>query len=57
MLHTFEGPLPERVTIPVKAGRIDDVLSTEGNEIRLTEDGLVIELRTNFEAVAVSLSE
>ncbi|MBQ3956063.1 MAG: alpha-galactosidase [Clostridia bacterium] len=57
VLHTFEGPLPERVTIPVKAGRIDDVLSTEGNEIRLTEDGLVIELRANFEAVAVSLSE
>lgn len=58
VLHTFGGPLPERVTIPVKAARIDAVLSGENNGVRLTDDGngLEISVRANFEAVAVSLS-
>ena len=39
------------------ASRIDTVLSSEDNGVRLTEDGeLEIELRANFEAVAAALS-
>ena len=57
VLHTFAGGLPEKVWIPVTASRIDTVLSSEDNGVRLTEDGeLEIELRANFEAVAAALS-
>ncbi|MCR5683248.1 MAG: alpha-galactosidase [Clostridiales bacterium] len=57
VLHTFAGGLPEKVRIPVTASRIDAVLSSEDNGVRLTEDGeLEIELRANFEAVAAALS-
>ena len=58
VLHTFAGALPEKVRIPVKASRIDAVLTSEDNGIRLTGDGeLEIEIRANFEAVAAALSE
>ncbi len=58
VLHTFAGALPEKVRVPVKASRIDAVLTSEDNGIRLTGDGeLEIEIRANFEAVAAALSE
>ncbi len=58
VLHAFAGRLPERVALPVSASRIEGVLSSENNAVRLLNDGreLEIELRANFEAVAVSLS-
>ena len=56
VLHTFAGDLPETVRIPVNAAKVDAVLSSEDNEIRLTGDMLEIKLRANFEAVAAALS-
>jgi alpha-galactosidase len=56
VLHTFAGELPEKVRIPVRAAKIDAVLKSEDNEIRLAGDTLEIELRANFEAVAAALS-
>ena len=58
VLHTFGGELPPEVTLPVPGGtsRIEDTLCSENNEIRLTDEGLVIPLHANFEAVAVLLS-
>ncbi|MGN1410850.1 MAG: glycoside hydrolase family 36 protein, partial [Eubacteriales bacterium] len=53
VLHTFGGDLPEKVHIPVSAKCVTDVLCSEGNTVALTEDGVEIELKANFEAVAV----
>ena len=55
-VHTFGGELPERVTLPVEASEIRRVLCTEGNEVTLENGKLTVELRANFEAVAVHLA-
>ncbi|MCR5041811.1 MAG: alpha-galactosidase [Clostridia bacterium] len=55
-LHAFAGKLPERVRIPVSASRVDAVLAVGDGRVRLTGDGLEIELHENFEAVAAALS-
>lgn len=55
VLHTFGGELPEKVHIPVSADCIADVLCSEDNEIILTRNGVDIQLKQNFEAVAAVL--
>ena len=55
MLHTFGGEVPEKVSLPVDASRIDGVLCSEDNDILLADGTLEIGLRANFEAVAVLL--
>ena len=54
-LHTFGGKLPERVTLPARANRIESVLCTEENAVTLENGELSIALGANFEAVAVYL--
>ena len=55
VLHTFGGELPEKVSLPVNASRIDAVLCSEDNDIRLADETLTVGLRANFEAAAVLL--
>ena len=55
VLHTFGGELPEKVSLPVNASQIDAVLCSEDNGITLRDGMLEVELRANFEAVAVLL--
>ena len=58
VLHIFAGSLPEKVSLPVpdNAVRIDAVLSSEKNGVRLKDGRIEIEIRANFEAVAAALS-
>ena len=52
-VHTFGGEIPERVRIPVRGSAVGDVLCSEGNGIFLGNGWIEIELKANFEAVAV----
>ncbi len=55
VVHTFGGEFPDRVRIPVRAARISEALCSEDNRITLADGLLEIELKANFEAVAVAL--
>ena len=55
VVHTFRGGFPDKISLPVAANRITDVLCTEGNAITLTNNTLEIELNADFEAIAVAL--
>ncbi len=55
VLHTFGGEFPEKVRIPVSAARISETVCSEGNAVSLSDGLLEIELKANFEAVAVVL--
>ena len=55
VVHTFGGELPERVRIPVGAESIADVLCSEGNEVTLSDGFVEVELKANFEALAIAL--
>ena len=56
VVHTFDGPIPERVRIPVSALRIEEVLCSEGNRVTLTNGFAEVELKANFEALAILLT-
>jgi alpha-galactosidase len=56
VVHTFGGSFPERVRIPVEASAIDEVLCSEGNAVTLTDGYLEVELKANFEGIAVALT-
>ena len=56
VIHTFGGEIPGRVSLPVKAGRILRVMSSEGNRVTLEDGRLIVELKAPFEAVAVHLA-
>ena len=56
-VHTFGGPLPERVRIPVQGNNIRSVLCSEDNNIVLADGWIEIELKANFEAIAILVAE
>ena len=60
-VHTFGGEIPGKIALPMprKSLRILDTLTSEENRISLTPDGrtLEVELKANFEAIAVLLGE
>ena len=55
VIHTFGGEIPKCVSLPVKNSMISDVLCSEGNAVILENGRLNVELKENFEAVAVLL--
>ncbi len=55
VIHTFGGEIPKCVSLPVKNNMISDVLCSEGNAVILENGRLNVELKENFEAVAVLL--
>ena len=55
VIHTFGGKLPEAVRLPVPDGRILRTMSSEGNRITMENGMLTVELKANFEAVAVHI--
>lgn len=56
VLHTFEGRRPAKVTLDVPGMHaIRSVLCSEGNAVSLEGERLTIDLRADFEAVAVLL--
>ncbi len=55
VIHTFGGKIPEYVALPVDASRIKDAVSSENNEISISNGYLKVQLKANFEAVAVAL--
>ena len=57
VIHTFGGDYPEMVSLPVEAGRILRVMSSEENEVSLADGKLDVRLKASFEAVAVHLAE
>ena len=56
VVHTFDGEFPNKITLPVHASRITDTLCSEGNAIALASGALEIELKANFEAIALTLN-
>ena len=56
VIHTFGGELPERIALPVKAGRILRVMHSEDNGVSLEDGKLNVELKAPFEAIAVYLA-
>lgn len=56
VVHTFGGAFPEKVRIPVKAGAVADVMCSEENAVTLADGYVEVELKANFEAVAVALA-
>ena len=57
VVHTFGGDLPETIRIPMQATSVEDVLCSEDNEIRLCGDSVEVQLKANFEAIAVALKD
>lgn len=55
VIHTFGGEIPKCVSLPVGNSMISDVLCSEGNAVILENGRLNVELKENFEAVAVLL--
>ncbi|MBE6653353.1 MAG: alpha-galactosidase [Ruminococcaceae bacterium] len=56
VVHTFGGRLPERVRIPVNAEAVADILCTEGNSVVLADGFAEVEIKANFEALAIALN-
>ena len=54
-VHTFGGDIPDMISLPVKAEKILDVLSSEKNEITISGGRLNIQLKSGFEALAAAL--
>jgi len=57
IVHTFGGELPEQIQIPVNAVQIKDILCSENNEVTLQKNSVNIQLKENFEAIAIALTE
>ncbi|MBR2854940.1 MAG: alpha-galactosidase, partial [Clostridia bacterium] len=55
VIHTFGGHIPEKIPLPVKAGKILGVMCSEDNRITLEDGKLTAELKAPFEAIAVHL--
>ena len=56
IIHTFGGEIPEKITLPVKAGKIRGVMCSENNGVTLENGTLTVELKAAFEAIAVWIS-
>ena len=55
VIHTFGGEYPSSVEFPVRASRVLNILCSEGNRISLSGGVLDVELKADFEAIAVLL--
>ena len=55
VIHTFGGEIPDQVSLPADGSRILRVMSSEGNRTVLENGMLTVELKANFEAVAVHI--
>ena len=53
VIHTFGGKHPDAVTLPVSGCRILRVMNSEGNRVTLADGLLKVELKAEFEAIAV----
>ena len=53
VIHTFGGNYPKAVTMPVTGGNILRAMSSENNRITLENGVLTVELKADFEAIAV----
>ena len=56
VIHTFGGKFPDRIALPVKAGRILRVMDSEDNRVTLEDERLNVELKAPFEAIAVHMA-
>lgn len=56
VIHTFGGEIPPEISLPVPAEKVLRVLCSEGNRIRTENGRLKVELKANFEAIAVYLN-
>ena len=55
VIHTFGGSHPELITLPVAGEKILRVMCSEGNRISLADGKLTVQLKAEFEALAVHL--
>ena len=55
VIHTFAGEIPEEITLPADAGKILGVMCSEGNRVTLEGGTLRVQLKAEFEAIAVHL--
>ena len=55
VVHAFGGDFPPAAEIPVRASGIRRILCSEGNRVSLDGDVLRVELKAEFEAIAVEL--
>ena len=55
VIHTFGGTHPDRIAIPVSGEKILRVMCSEGNAVSIADGVLTVELKAEFEAVAVHL--
>ena len=55
VIHTFGGNFPKKIRLPVQSNRIADTLCSEDNTVTLADGILEIELKANFEAIALAL--
>lgn len=55
VIHTFGGSIPERVRIPTSATEIEEVICSEGNCVSLADGFVEVELKANFEGIALAL--
>lgn len=55
VIHTFGGPFPGQITLPVRAEEISRVMCSENNAVALDDGWLTVSLKAPFEAVAVHL--
>ena len=53
VIHTFAGNYPETISLPVTGRRILRAMSSENNRITLENGVLTVELKADFEAIAV----
>ena len=53
VIHTFAGNYPETISLPVTGRRILRTMSSENNRITLENGVLTVELKADFEAIAV----
>lgn len=56
VVHTFETPWPEEITLPVDAAQVERVLCSDANPVTLRDGQLTIGLNAPFQAVAVYLT-
>lgn len=55
IVHTFGGDVPGKVRIPVNAETVLDVVCSENNCVCVKDGFAEIELKANFEAIAIAL--
>lgn len=57
VVHTFGGEIPKMIELPVQSFKINSMMCSEQNKIMLQDNILKIELKENFEAIAIYLTK